>query len=139
MPIHSSQPPERPIIFFDGVCGLCNTFVDILLRLDRKKVFLFAPLQGETAREVLPPLAGAPEQWSMVYLDEEGPQEQSDGVLAICRRLGGLWGMLGALRFVPRFVRNPAYRMIARYRYRIFGKREVCRVPSAEERARFLP
>lgn len=131
--------PQRPIIFFDGVCAMCNGFVDLMLRVDSKQVFLFAPIQGETARELLPPIGEDPEQWSMVYLDERGIHDQSDASLEVYRRLGGLWAPLGWLRFVPRFVRNPVYRLIARNRYRLFGKREVCRIPTAEERARFLP
>lgn len=118
---------------------MCNGFVDLMLRADRQQVFLFAPIQGETARELLPPIGEDPEQWSMVYLDERGIHDQSDASLEVYRRLGGLWAPLGWLRFVPRFVRNPVYRLIARNRYRLFGKREVCRIPTAVERARFLP
>ena len=133
------NPAQHPIIFFDGVCAMCNGFVDLMLRADRQQVFLFAPIQGETARELLPPIGEDPEQWSMVYLDERGIHDQSDASLEVYRRLGGLWAPLGWLRFVPRFVRNPVYRLIARNRYRLFGKREVCRIPTADERARFLP
>ncbi|MBL7647361.1 MAG: DUF393 domain-containing protein [Candidatus Hydrogenedentes bacterium] len=130
---------DRPIIFFDGVCGLCNRFVDLMLRVDSRQVFLFAPIQGETARALLPPIGEDPEQWSMVYLDERGMHDQSDASLEICRRLGGLWSVLGWLRLIPRLVRDPVYRAIARNRYSLFGKRDTCRVPGAEERARFLP
>lgn len=133
------NPAQHPIIFFDGACAMCNGFVDLMLRADRQQVFLFAPIQGETARELLPPIGEDPEQWSMVYLDERGIHDQSDASLEVYRRLGGLWAPLGWLRFVPRFVRNPVYRLIARNRYRLFGKREVCRIPTAVERARFLP
>lgn len=135
----SDASGQRPIIFFDGVCALCNGFVDLMLRVDRKKVFLFAPIQGETARELLPPFGEDPEEWSMVYLDERGIHDQSDASLEVYRRLGGFWTPLGWLRFVPRFVRNPIYRVIARNRYRLFGKRETCRIPTSAERARFLP
>jgi len=131
--------PDRPIIFFDGVCGLCNAVVDRILRLDRKQVFLFAPLQGETARRLLPPLADDEHEWSMMYLDQTGLHDKSDATLRICQRLGGLWTVVGLLRFVPLFLRNPAYRVIARNRYRWFGKKDTCRIPTAEERARFLP
>lgn len=133
------NPAQRPIIFFDGVCALCNRFVDLMLRVDRKRIFLFAPIQGETARELLPPSSDDPEEWSMVYLDERGVHDQSDASLEVYRRLGGVWMVLGWLRFVPHFVRNPVYRLIARNRYRWFDKRETCRVPTADERARFLP
>lgn len=128
-----------PIIFFDGVCGMCNAFVDLMLRADREGVFRFAPIQGETAKALLPPLPDDARAWSMVYLDEAGLHDQSDASLRVYRRLGGLWAVLGWLRLVPRCIRNPVYRVIARNRYRWFVKRDTCRVPSESERARFLP
>jgi len=130
---------EHPIIFFDGVCGMCNRFVNIILRADRKGVFRFAPLQGETAQRLLPPLPDDPTEWSMLYLDERGVHDQSDASLEVYRRLGGWWAVLSLARFVPRFLRTPVYRLIARNRYRWFGRQETCRVPTPEERARFLP
>lgn len=130
---------KRPIIFFDGVCGMCNAFVDFLLRVDREEIFLFAPIQGETARERLPALPENPEEWSVVYLDERGQHDQSSATLEVCRRLGGVWWVLSLLRFIPRFIRDPVYRLIARNRYRMFGKREACRMPTEAEQARFLP
>jgi len=137
----SAAPVSRtsPIIFFDGVCAMCNRFVDIVLRADRRKVFAFAPLQGETARALLPPQPADPAAWSLLYLDERGLHEQSDASLEVYRRLGGMWTLLGLLRIVPRALRNPAYRVIARNRYRWFGRRRVCRLPTAAERDRFLP
>lgn len=130
---------SKPVIFYDGVCGMCNTFVNLALRVDRRKQFLFAPLQGETARAVLPPLPADPRDWSMLYLDEKALYDQSDASLQVYRRLGGIWWLLSLARFVPRFIRTPLYRIIARNRYKWFGKHDTCRVPTAEERARFLP
>jgi predicted DCC family thiol-disulfide oxidoreductase YuxK len=129
----------RPIIFFDGVCVTCNRFVDVVLRADRRSVFHFAPLQGETARALLPSPPSDPAAWSLLYLDERGLHEESDATLEVSRRLGGWWALLGLLRIVPRWLRNPVYRVIARNRYRWFGRRRVCRVPTAAERDRFLP
>ncbi len=134
----SPQPLFRPIIFFDGVCGMCNTFVNVMLRADRKEVFVFAPLQGETARQMLAPLSDNAEEWSLIYVDEAGPHDQFDASLEIYRRLGGLWGVLSLARHIPRSIRTPMYRIIARNRYRWFGKKESCRIPTASERARFL-
>jgi len=130
---------SKPIIFFDGVCGMCNTFVDVVLRLDKKGQFLFAPLQGDTAKSIVPPLSDNPLEWSLIYLDEKGLHDQSDASLAIYRRMGGLWSVLALARFVPVSIRTPIYRMIARNRYRWFGKKSACRIPTAEERSRFLP
>ena len=129
----------KPIIFFDGVCGMCNTFVSLILRIDRKQVFLFAPLQGTTARAMLPPLLDDPREWSMIVLDETGIHDQSDASLEVYRRLGGIWWLLSLARCVPRRIRTPMYRVIARNRYSFFRKRETCRIPTEQERSRFLP
>ena len=137
--ISDNGQPQKPVIFFDGVCGMCNAFVDLMLRADRKHTFLFAPLQGSTALDMLPPLGNDAREWSMIYVDEAGVHNQSDASLEVYRRLGGLWGIVGLLRFVPRWLRNPVYRLIARNRYRWFGKKDACRIPSKEEQLRFLP
>ena len=131
--------PHPPIIFFDGVCSMCNRFVDLILRIDSKGVFRFAPIQGETAERLLPPLSKVPQEWSMFYLDERGIREESDAFLEVYRRLGGAWWLFSLLRVVPRSVRDFTYRTVARNRYRWFGQRETCRIPSPEERCRFLP
>ncbi len=130
---------DRPVIFFDDVCVMCNTFVNFLLRVDRRGQFLLASLTGETARKLLPPLPDDPKKWSMVYIDEAGIHDQSSASLEVYRRMGGIWWLLSLGRFVPRAIRDPLYRVLARNRYRWFGKRDTCRLPTPEERARFLP
>jgi len=134
----SSAGLTKPVIFFDDVCVMCNGFVNLLLKVDRKEQFLFAPLNGETASKLLPALPDDPTKWSMVYVDEAGIHDQSDASLQVYRRLGGPWWLLSLARFIPRWIRNPAYRVLARNRYRWFGKRDTCRLPSASEKARFL-
>jgi predicted DCC family thiol-disulfide oxidoreductase YuxK len=134
-----TSPPGQPIVFFDGCCVMCNRFVDLILRVDRAGVFRFAPLQGETARRLLPPLPENPLEWSMIYLDERGVYDQSDASLEVYRRLGGLWWWLSLFRFIPRPVRNPVYRVIARNRYRWFGRTACCRLPTGSTAERFLP
>ncbi len=131
--------PVKPIVFFDGVCGLCNATVDLLLRIDTRQIFLFAPLQGETARRALGVPPADASEWSILLLDERGLHQRSDAALEICRRLGWPWALLGLLRWVPRGLRDAGYRVIARNRYRWFGRHETCRVPTPEERERFLP
>jgi predicted DCC family thiol-disulfide oxidoreductase YuxK len=138
-PKHGKNAIRKPIIFFDGVCGMCNAFVDFVLRVDRQEKFLFAPLQGSFARELLPPLSEDPHEWSIVYIDERGIHDQSEASLQVCRRLGGMWWLLSLARYIPQSIRNPAYRVIARNRYRWFGRKAQCRVPNPEERKRFLP
>ena len=130
---------DRPILFFDGVCGLCNSTVDAILAADRRGEIRFAPIQGETAKRLLPPLPADPLLWTLVYLDERGVHEYSDAAIEVARRVGGFYSGAALLRVVPRALRDPVYRWIARNRYRWFGKRDACRVPSPEQRARFLP
>jgi predicted DCC family thiol-disulfide oxidoreductase YuxK len=109
----STAGVTKPVIFFDDVCVMCNGFVNLILRVDRQQRFLFAPLLGETASRLLPPLPDDPSKWSMVYVDESGIHDQSDASLEVYRRLGGLWWLLSLARFVPRGIRNPVYRVIA--------------------------
>ncbi|MFN8634914.1 MAG: thiol-disulfide oxidoreductase DCC family protein [Chloroflexota bacterium] len=129
-----------PIVFFDGVCGLCNGSVDWLMARDRRAVLRFAPLQGETAQRTLGPLDDDPETWSMVLVDETGRYRRSDAAIKIVEYLGGPWAIAGrVIGIVPRGLRDAGYRWIARNRYRWFGQHETCRIPTPEERSRFLP
>jgi predicted DCC family thiol-disulfide oxidoreductase YuxK len=128
-----------PVLFFDGVCGLCNRFIDFVITRDRAAVFRFAPLQGETARDHLPETDVRVIN-TMVLRDEQGVFRKSTAAVRVLIRLGGAWRILGgALWLVPRPLRDAAYSVVARYRYAIFGKKETCRMPTPAERARFLP
>ena len=130
--------PSPPIVFFDGVCGLCNRSVDLLLRWDTKAVLRFAPLQGSTARALLP-AEQTRDLDSLVLKDAKGIHRRSDAALLALEHLGGGWRMMGLLRALPRGWRDAVYGWVARHRYRWFGKKESCRLPSANERERFLP
>ena len=143
------QVEDRPIIFFDGDCVLCNGFVDFLLQIDLDGLFYLSPLQGETARRYLPPLPHNREEWSIYYFDATQASShdrehtvlycQSDAVIQICRRLGGLWSLVSLGRTIPSPVRDAVYRLVARNRYRLLGQRSTCRMPTDAERSRFLP
>ena len=129
----------KPTIYFDGVCGLCNGAVDVLLRIDSRHTFRFAPLQGETAAVELS-IADIQPMGSIVLVDEAGVWRESAAVGRILWRLGGAWNVLGwMLWLVPAAVRDAAYRLIARSRYSVFGVRDTCRVPTPAERERFRP
>lgn len=138
---------EAPILFFDGVCGLCNGFVDFVMSRDRKGVFRFATLQGETAARLLSragPGDASPEgpgEWmrSVVLWQDGEAHRKSEAVFRVFSGLGGIWKLAIAGRLIPAGLRDFLYDGIARNRYRWFGKRETCRMPSPEERARFLP
>lgn len=131
---HTSFP--HTVVFFDGVCGLCNGFVDFLVRHDRAHRLRFAPLQGQTAAtfEHLP--TGLD---SVVVVDGARVLVKSDAAISVLARLGGAWRLATVLHIVPRALRDAVYALIARNRYRWFGQREVCRIPSESEARWFLP
>ncbi len=118
---------------------MCNQFVDILLNIDNIGTILIAPLQGKTAAKLLPPLPNNREEWSIFYIDQGELSDQSDAFLNVCHRLGGIWSILSLFKIIPRPIRNSIYRVIARNRYRLFGKRSSCRMPNEQEKSRFLP
>lgn len=128
---------DRPIVFFDGVCGLCNWSVDFLLERDRKAVLQFAPLQGETAERLLAPAER--DLNSIVFRD--GPQtwRHSSAVVRILWKLPQPWSALGTfLWLVPKPIRDFGYYATSRLRYRLFGKHEVCRMPKEGDAERML-
>lgn len=132
------------VVLYDGECVLCNTSVDCLLKLDTEKIFLFAPLQGETGRKVLQRHDRDPAVLdSMAYVRGFGTENEtlyrkSTGVLMALADLGGFWRAVSWLRFVPRFIRDPVYDFVAKYRYRWFGQYNECRIPDSVDRERFL-
>lgn len=130
---------DAPVIFFDGLCGLCDRWVGFVLKHDRRGSFRFAALQGETARHWLQIDPDQPLN-SVVLLDGQGAHLKADAISRVLVRLGSIWTIPGwLLRLVPRFLRNRGYDVVARHRYRWFGKKESCRLPTPSERARFLP
>jgi len=125
------------IIFYDGVCVLCNGFVDFVMARDLERVFRFAPLQGETAKGTLP--AEVSRNLTTVVLWSQGQTFlRSDAALMILQQLGGGYALARVLWIFPQFLRDLVYRLIASRRYHWFGKRDSCRLPTAEERSRFL-
>lgn len=128
---------NRPVVFFDGVCHLCNSFVDWVVRHDRDKRILFAPLQGETAANHLTP-EQRKELSSVLVKDGDRILEKSEAVLRVLAELPG-WKSLATLRLIPRPLRDLVYDFVAKNRYRWFGKYETCRVPTPEERQSILP
>jgi len=127
------------IILFDGVCNLCNGFVQFIIPRDPHGRFRFCSLQSETAKAMLSETNVDPSALSTVVLFEEHHvYTESTAILLIARRLGGPWVLMYALIIIPPLIRNAMYRWVARNRYRIFGKRNECMVPSAQWQDRFL-
>lgn len=132
---------DRPtnVVFFDGVCGLCNCFVDFVLSRDHRGAIRFAPLQGETAK--LRTNAVTSDINTVVWTDAHGHDFlRSAAAVRVLWQLGGVWWLIGWLLWlIPLPLRDLSYRIIAANRYRLFGKKETCRMPTPAERMRFLP
>jgi predicted DCC family thiol-disulfide oxidoreductase YuxK len=133
------EASPSPLVLFDGVCNLCNRSVQMILRHDRKARFRFASLQSPLGEKLRDELGIDREKVDSVVLVEGGRwYQESDAALRIANGLGGPWKAFGIFRLVPRPLRDAAYRLIARNRYRWFGKTETCWVPTPELRGRFL-
>jgi predicted DCC family thiol-disulfide oxidoreductase YuxK len=138
-------PMPHPILLYDGVCGLCNRFVQFILRRDADAVFRFGSLQSPLARQILARHGADPADLDTVYvvlsydLPDERLLPRSDAVIFILRKLGARRHTLGhLLQLVPRPLRDWGYRIVARNRYRIFGRSEICMLPAPEYRDRFM-
>jgi len=128
------------ILVFDGVCVLCSHWVGFVLRHDRRRLYRFAAMQTPTGRELLVSHGLDPDDPKSFLLFEQGRSyTDTDAIVRVLKSFGGVWRVAAALlAIVPRFVRDPLYRWIARNRYRLFGKHDVCIVPSVQSADRFL-
>ena len=126
---------EHPILFYDGVCGLCNRSVQFVIKHDKYKQFRFATLQSNYAQKVL---GNQITLDSFIFYHNNQIKYRSTGALYVLKQLGGLWSILFLLIIVPPFIRNGVYNLIARNRYKWFGKYDACPIPTAELRSRFL-
>ncbi|MET4081619.1 putative DCC family thiol-disulfide oxidoreductase YuxK [Pedobacter sp. UYP30] len=130
---------EQAIIFFDGVCNLCNGWVQFVLARDEKKYFKFATLQSDFAKNELSRFEVDLDALKSVLLLEDGKlYSKSTAALRITRHLGSGWPILYGFLVVPKFIRNGVYNVVARNRYKWFGKQESCWIPTPELKSRFL-
>lgn len=147
---HSTNPmPEavrgmdtahNPIIVFDGVCNFCNYWVNFVLKRDHRRRFRFAALQSETGTTLCEKFAGGSQYAHTVLLiHDDRVWIKSTAAVKILRLLGGVYRLSVVGYIVPRPIRDLAYDLIAKYRYRLFGRRTECRVPIPSEYDRFLP
>ena len=125
---------SEKIIIFDGVCGLCNRSIDILIKLDRQKILQYSSLQGEFVKT----LKTGPDIDSIIFYEDGILYYKSTAILKIFQALGGVWKITAIFYLLPKIIRDFLYDLIAKYRYRIFGKMESCRMPQKEERELFI-
>ncbi|MFN3197160.1 MAG: thiol-disulfide oxidoreductase DCC family protein [Bradymonadia bacterium] len=130
---------KNPVILFDGVCNFCDGAVQFIIKRDRSGVFRFGALQSEAGREILLK-HGLPADHldSLVLVDEGRVYMRSTAALRIARRLRWPWPIFYGLMILPRFLRDPVYDWIGRNRYKWFGEKAECMIPSPEVRGRFL-
>jgi len=129
----------HPVVFFDGVCNLCNRSVQFIIRRDKNDRFRFAPLQGKTGQALLI-RHGLPADSFNSFILSEGEKiyTHSTGALRMLKLLGFPWSLGYAFIIVPRFIRDGIYKQIARNRYRWFGRQESCMIPTPELKKKFL-
>lgn len=126
----------KGVILFDGVCNLCNQSVQLIIKQDKKDYFRFAALDSDYGRMMVSKYQLTTD--SIVLIENEQAYTQSDAALRIARRLSGIYPLLYATMIIPKFIRDRIYRLIARNRYRWFGKRQSCWMPSAQLSKKFL-
>lgn len=125
------------VIFFDGVCGLCNGFIDFIMKIDKKKKFHFSPLQSDYAQKNLPPEFTL-DLKSVVYKVNDHYYSKSEAVIKVLVETGGIWKLAIIGKLLPSSLLNLVYDLVAENRYKLFGKKETCRLPTPEERSRFV-
>ncbi|HEV7351291.1 thiol-disulfide oxidoreductase DCC family protein [Telluribacter sp.] len=127
------------IVFFDGVCNLCNGAVNFLIGQDKQQKLKFASLQSKAGEAVLRRYNLPDTDYeSFILLKGDKLYQKSDAALEVARLLGGVWWGLYVFKLIPRFLRDAVYSWIARHRYQWFGRKETCRLPTPELQGRFL-
>lgn len=130
---------HQPVILFDGVCNLCSGFVQFIIKRDKSGKFKFASLQSVYAKDKLKSTGiNSDELSTVVFISGNRIYTKSTAALKIAKELGGSWRLLYPLIIIPKFLRDGVYNLIAKNRYKWFGKQESCMLPDPELRSRFL-
>ena len=133
-------PPNKKIILFDGVCNLCNSAVQFVIKHDNKDVFRFVALQSELGQQILKHIGVNPANIDSIVLYEPGVAYycKSSAAIEMARSLGGFWHFGTVFRIIPTAIRNLLYDYVAKNRYNWYGKKESCMVPTPELKIKFL-
>ncbi len=130
--------PDKALILFDGYCHLCSRSVQLILKFDHQKQFLFAPLSGKIGDEIKNRLIISETIDSIILIENDQFDIESEAVLKIADRLGGLFNLVLVARILPRSWRDYLYKLIASNRFNWFGRRNNCMLPNPEDADRFL-
>ncbi len=134
-----SEHLDHPVVLFDGVCNFCDASVNFIIDHDPKRYFIFTAQQLEVGQALLRKSGLDPSKIDTLVLVEDGKVfTRSTAALRIAKRLSGGWKLFYIFIIIPRPIRDVFYNLFATYRYKLFGKKEACRVPTAAERERFI-
>ena len=133
-------PIDKKIILFDGVCNLCDTSVQFIIKHDKKDFFRFVTLQSELGQKIVKHIKIDISKTDSIILYEPGLSYhyKAEAALLIASELSGTYSLLGYLNFIPNVIKNTVYDYIAKNRYKWYGKKEACMVPTPELKAKFL-
>ena len=130
---------DKPVILFDGVCNLCNASVQFIIKRDSKKKFMFSSLQSDAAQAILLQYNLENLDFNTIILIEDGMiYDKSTAILKIFRKLSSIFKLAYVFIIVPKFIRDFIYNIISKNRYKWFGKRDTCMIPTEELKSRFL-
>ena len=130
---------DNPVILFDGVCNFCNSAVNFTLKRNTKANIRFAPMQSEAGQKLLQQYTlPVDDMQSFIFIENGIVYKQSTAGLKVCRHLRGFWPMCYVFMIVPKFIRDGIYNWIAKNRYKWFGVKQACMIPTPEVRSRFL-
>ncbi len=134
-----NEARESLIVLFDGICNFCNSSINFIIEHDRKNSFKFAPLQSEIGEKLMGKFElNSPLIDSVILIENDQAFTHSTAALKIARHLGGIWQLAYVFIVIPKFIRDFFYKLFAKNRYRLFGKRDACMLPTPEVRAKFL-
>lgn len=135
-----SLPKNKQLILFDGVCNLCNSSIQYVIKHDKKNLFMFAPLQSETGKYIIKAYKIDIEKTDsiLLYSNENGLSSKSTAAIKVARHLGFPRNVMSVFFIIPAFIRNWVYDYIAKNRYKWYGKQEACMIPTPELKSKFL-
>ncbi|NHN26817.1 DUF393 domain-containing protein [Flavobacterium jejuense] len=133
-------PKEKKIILFDGVCNLCESSVQFIIKRDKKDIFRFIAIQSELGQKIIKYIGidSSKTDSIILYIPGKAYYYKAEAALFIAKELSGFYSLLGYLSFIPNPVKNIVYDYIAKNRYKWYGKKNACMIPTSELKAKFL-
>lgn len=139
MNILDKIPANKQLILFDGVCNFCDNTIQKIIKADKKNIFVFASIQSPVGQQVIEHIGVKPEVDSIIlYQPNIAYYIESDAVLEIAKQLNGIYSLLQVGKIIPKTMRDSLYRYVAKNRYKWYGKKDECMIPTPQVRAKFL-